>query len=399
MNPQITPIVLNQQGLSFTLSGVDVSVANAIRRTILSQIDRLTLGNVVVEENTSAQFHNEIIKHRLQSIPVIMDLRTVEEMEDFCDKYYIEIDVHNTTEAKMYVTTEHIQILERNAEENSNRKGSVPDARVVFPPYKTHYYIDLLRLYPGKGETIPGERLKLTADFQIHRANENSCYTVASKCAYYNTVDMGKAMDAWTKLEKAGINDGWTADIVALKKRDFLALDADRYYKPNSFDFTVRSIGIYEENDLVFRACGLIVRTLEQLKVNIEADAVHMYPSTESTMENAWDIVLKNGTSISKGIEEEENVNAWRKNTMHDGHSIGTILDHLMYRDYVEGKKTVTYSGFAKFHPHNKDSVLRVALRSSDDIQTALKSYLVNCCDQAIQVFKRVEPFFGKNAP
>ena len=39
MNPIVTNIVENNHILEFTLQNVDVSVANAIRRTVLSEID------------------------------------------------------------------------------------------------------------------------------------------------------------------------------------------------------------------------------------------------------------------------------------------------------------------------------------------------------------------------
>jgi len=386
MNPQITHVVSNPQGLSFTLSGVDVSIANALRRTMLTQIDRLVLADIHIEENTSAQFHNEIVKHRLQSVPVHLSLPGLKEMTQFCENHIMELDLQNNTEEIMYVTTEHFRVV------NSTTGVilSPAETRVLFPAYKLYYYTDLLRLQPGKGETIQGERIKLRAAFQVARAQENSCYTVVSKSTFHNTVDMDKAMQAWNIIEANGEKEGWTAEMTTLKKRDFLALDADRYFRPHSFDFVVRSIGIYDEEDLVARACRLLSNTLQKLQGDVEADTVSIYPSSArsenaSSMEHSWDVVLP----VVHHLED-------RTVLWSDGHSIGPLLDHLIYRHYVEDKKTATFSGFAKFHPHNKECVLRVALRSADG-RDLLKTYLVECCKEAVQTLERIEMMFVKN--
>lgn len=370
------------------MSGVDVSVANALRRTLLTQIDRLVLADFTIEDNTSTQFHNEIVKHRLQSVPVHLALPGLKEMSAFCEQHVVEVDVQNNTEEIMYVTTEHFRVVNKV----TGVILSPNETRVMFPAYKLYYYTDLLRLLPGKGETIQGERIKLRAAFHIARAQENSCYTVVSKSTFHNTVDMDKALQAWTAIEAKGYKDGWTAEMTALKKRDFLALDADRYFRPNSFDFVVRSIGIYEEEDLMVRACRLLTQTLQKLQGDVEADTVSIYPSSAraenaSSMEHSWDVVLP------VVHHTEDRTVLWS-----DGHSIGPLLDHLLYRHYVEDKKTATFSGFAKFHPHSKESVLRVAMRSADG-RDLLKTYLIDCCKEATQVLEHIEVLFVKGRP
>jgi 3-phenylpropionate/cinnamic acid dioxygenase small subunit len=351
----------------------------------------------VVEENTSTQFHNEILKHRLQCIPVHWKAKTVKDMQTFCNQHYLVLDVKNETDEKMYVTTEHFQIVNRETGE----KLSTTETRVLFPPYKNYYFMDLMRLQPGRGDTIQGERIQLRADFIVHRAQENNCHNVVSKCSFHNTVDMDKAMQVWDKIETNGKKEGWTSDMVEIKKRDFMALDVDRYFKPNSFDFVVRSIGIYEEEDIVQRACRLLIQTFRQLQDDFEADAVEIYPSSTratnaSTMENSWDVILQEGIGVIGG-EDDEDGERRRERIMKDGHSVGVILDYLMYVKYVEQEKTALYSGFAKFHPHNHDSVLRVALRATNDGRTMLKTYLAETCKMAVQVLEKIETIFRKN--
>ena len=66
----------NESALYFTMSNVNVSIANSIRRTILSDIPTVVFKTVpfseskaTIIENTSI-FNNEIIKQRLGCIPI-----------------------------------------------------------------------------------------------------------------------------------------------------------------------------------------------------------------------------------------------------------------------------------------------------------------------------------------
>ena len=73
MNPTIQDIVQEGDILHFTLSGVVVSFANAIRRTILSDIPMVVFRTFPHNENkckitaNNTKLNNEIIKHRLSA--------------------------------------------------------------------------------------------------------------------------------------------------------------------------------------------------------------------------------------------------------------------------------------------------------------------------------------------
>ena len=78
MNPQISQIEEDGDVYKFTLSDIDVSIANALRRTILSEIPINVIHTETHEENqctisiNTTRLHNEIMKQRLSSIPIHM---------------------------------------------------------------------------------------------------------------------------------------------------------------------------------------------------------------------------------------------------------------------------------------------------------------------------------------
>ena len=92
MNPTIEPIDCDDDSVCFRLSGVNVSLANAVRRTILSDIPMVVFRTTPNEENkcniiaNTSRLNNEIIKQRLSCIPIFID-----NIEEFpIDKYYLE---------------------------------------------------------------------------------------------------------------------------------------------------------------------------------------------------------------------------------------------------------------------------------------------------------------------
>ena len=74
MDPKISNISELESQYKFTLSGVDVSLINALRRTILSEIpitcvytENYKDNDCSIQSNTS-RLHNELIKHEIDLI-------------------------------------------------------------------------------------------------------------------------------------------------------------------------------------------------------------------------------------------------------------------------------------------------------------------------------------------
>ena len=93
--------------LKFTLSEVNVSIANALRRIILSEIPIVVFRVSPSDKNkcsviaNTCGLNNEIIKHRLSCIPI-----HIKDVDTFPIKNYImELNVQNNTDTTIYVTS------------------------------------------------------------------------------------------------------------------------------------------------------------------------------------------------------------------------------------------------------------------------------------------------------
>ena len=163
MEPKITELHEDNDTLYFKLSNTNVSVANAIRRTILSDIDTVCFITTPHSENQSvfnintSRMNNELLKQRLSSIPIHI---TDEEFP--LDDYVLEVNVKNDTEETIYVTTKDFKIKNITTDKYLTETA----ARDIFPPNRiTNDFIDFIRLRPHLGNAGQGEEISLTCKF------------------------------------------------------------------------------------------------------------------------------------------------------------------------------------------------------------------------------------------
>jgi len=356
--------------LTFTINNLDVSYINAIRRTILSDIEVVVFKTTPYEENKSnimintTRLNNEILKQRLSCIPICMenfDKGTIK-------NYLLELDVENKTDTTMIVTTKDFKI--RDLKSDTLLEDGI--VKKIFPPFipptgNGEYYIDFVRLRPKISDEIPGERIKLTCEFSVSTAREDSMFNVTGTCSYGCTPDEEKIAEQLEIRKQKWKDENKKENEILFEAANWKLLEALRYVKRNSFDFVIQSLGIYDNEQIIIKSCNVLLNKLENLNNSVDQDEIDIN-AADNTMENCYDIVLVN-----------------------EDYTIGNMLNYELYRIFYLDLKMLDYVGFKKLHPHDNNSILRLTLtdktKGISTVKTIFKS-VINECVKKIQSIK-----------
>lgn len=375
------PIVSNKNEdngvLKFTLSQINVSIANAIRRIVLSEIPCIVFKTTPYEENkaliytNTSRLNNEIIKQRLSCIPIHID-----DLAFPIEDYILEVNEKNDTDTIKIVTTSDFKI--KNIK--NGKYLSKEAVHKIFPPDNiSSSYIDFVRLRPKLSDDIDGEQIHLECSFSIGNAKDDGMFNVVSCAAFGNTVDILEANRVWNEKEIVLREEKQSPEDIEYIKKDWYALDALRHYKPNSFDVAIETVGVFENENIVKQACSIMITKLEKFKQEILDHGDRLIQPVESTIKGCHDIKLEGEDyTLGKVIEY----------VLYETQYLGTETYNKSYK----GNKKLVYCGFRKPHPHINESYIRVGANKIN------KDYIVDIvsssCDKAVVVFSKIMEYF-----
>ena len=358
-------VTINKRGIEmqFTLSGVDVSIANAVRRTIVVDIPCVVFETFPYEKNkcvihkNTTKLNNEIIKQRLSCVPIhITDLSLP------IDNYKIIVEKVNDSDTIQYITTEDFKIYDIK---NSKFISEAENTKIFPPDPITKRYIDIVKLRPQMSTEIKGEALHFECTLSISSAKDNGMFNVVSTCAYGNTIDSEKGTVELGKYLKESKKKGLNKEEMAIAEKNWNILDSQRHFVENSFDFTIETVGVFENHDIVKASCNVLITQLQELRKVFESGDITIDEST-STLENCYDIRLQN----------------------HD-YTIGKLLEFMLYDQYFVDKKTVGFCGFRKNHPHDDFSIIRLAYNESIEKTTVINNFIY-VIDLSIELYNKI---------
>lgn len=365
MNPIISQISEDQGHLYFRIAQCNVSIANALRRIILSEIPTIVFRTSPYERNNSTfdinttRLNNELIKQRLSCIPI-----HISDTEFPYKNYIIEVDKKNEGDAIDYVTTADFKIKDLI----TNTYLTPAATKAIFPPNAlTGDYIDFVRLRPRISENISGEHLKMSCTLDIGMAKEDNAFNITSTCAYACSLDETKIKQTWLAKEAELKKNGIKKEDIEFAERDWHFLDARRIFIPDSFDFVLQTVGPFDNMAIIFKAAHVMLRKLIDFKNTIQAEP-DLIVASEATIANSFDI-----------------------NIPREGYTLGKVIEFVLYNMHYG--KTLTYCGFRKPHPHIDLSLIRLGFSDAAD-KAVVTSYLLGAADEAIKVFTKIASAF-----
>lgn len=371
MKPFVNRMSEDNGELNFTLSGVNVSIANSIRRIILSEIPCVVFRTAPYSENkvfiqtNTTRMNNELIKQRMSCIPIYITDTSMP-----MEQYKVMLDKQNEGDTILHVTTEDFTIIDTNTE------TALPQTMVksMFPPDSlTGDYIDIVRLRPRLSETIEGEHIVLSASFAIGTAKENGSFNVVSTCGYGNTVNADMANDYLSKYVDGLKMEQLSEDTIEFKKKDWLLLNSELYSIPDSYDFTIETVGPFENKRIVLKCIHVMMDKIIKFKSAIQTE----------------DILHTSDTSLDHGFDIQ---------LIGEDYTLGKALEYLLFARHYDrhsptSDKSLNFCGFKKTHPHIDESIIRLGFVAPTDKNSVIQ-ILTETCKALEAIYVDIATFF-----
>ena len=222
-------------------------------------------------------------------------------------------------------------------------------------------FVDYFQL----ADNIPGQHLKFSCKFSISTAKDNGSYNVVSTCAYGNTPDYVKIEDA----EKLIIDELKTKhedeEMFNLELNDWKTITAKRIFQVNSFDFTIKTLGVFSNKSLLKKAINIIIERLKNVN-QIFTQTSKYITDSNTTIPNSYNIILEN-----------------------EDYTIGKVIEFILYNNYYNGQQILSYCGFYKPHPHINFSIIRIGFKTEQPIDSAQR-LVVESTLFAIDIYEKL---------
>lgn len=368
--PQILSSREEKDTLYFTLANVDTSIANGLRRLILNDVPGAVIPSYPYEKNqieflvNTTRHTNEILKQRISSIPIhIKDLTVL-------DQLMLEVNKQNNGELVDYVTTDDFVVFNKDTQtplESSEIRRIFPHDPITNDP------LLLARLRPKLREDGQGEHLHFRATFAIGSGKDSGMYLQASTCAYGMTVDTDRQAEEWrresTRMQEEATKHGvpLTEEDLAFEEENWYLGQGKRITIPNHFDFRVKSVGVYSNNELIRMACQSMFDKIEAIERAIQEQTLSIETS-QTGLTHGFDVRL----------EKED-------------YTFGKVFEYALHEMFYRGRKEkrLSYVGFRKEHPHDDYCLVRVGCVDETEIPT-LMNMMRECLDELRKVYAHI---------
>jgi len=102
---ELTSFTKKDGRIRFNIKGVDVGMANALRRTIISQVPAMAIEKVRFHKNSSI-LNNEILAHRLGLMPLTTDLAKARKSKEYVVTLKLDVAGPKTVHASEMTTSD-----------------------------------------------------------------------------------------------------------------------------------------------------------------------------------------------------------------------------------------------------------------------------------------------------
>lgn len=338
--PYLKNLTVNHDICSFDLdntsSKIKISLANAIRRIMISNIETYIINpeNTTIHENNSI-YSNEFLKHRLSLIPIVSNISNLqyENIIISCKKINNDEVVENILVSEFIV---------KNTEDNSIIQNNTffKFSNILLAKLKTNNYISF--------------ECKLTKN---NAENGGSFFSPVCGCIYTFKIDD-------IKVNKI------TKDMSVKDKNSFMLEDNERIYEKNKigapmvYKFSMEMTGFYDSKTTINLGINTLINKINNLSENF------------NDLEKSNTIRQRNiGDDFYYFIVDDEN------------ETLGELLS-----TYIMDNKDIFYCGYVIEHPLKKNILLKIKLKDlimNEDIRNIVK-IIIDTNNYLIEILNKI---------
>ena len=339
----ITNIKNNSKTLEFDINDIDVGLLNAVRRVIISDIPNVAVyfdsydinnNDIKFIKNTSV-LHNEFTGHRISLIPLFFDKDEINDFDPEKYKFVIE------EKGPKVVTTQDIRIFDNNDQEYSK-----DFQKKIFPVDDiTGDHIIITKLKTEE------EVIHLEFRGRIGTAKQHSRWCPISTCTYFNNVDETLVSKEMKKLE-TNDNQFNTLDKYRLFQKN-------EYGEPNSFHMIIESECRLTPSYIFIQAREILLNKIDNFLENHVLDVIdqesHLYAIT----------------------------------ILGENHTLGNMLQVLIFNLYVRNKNIVDFIGYVQPHPLEEKIIFKIRFYKEMD-NNSIQEFMEEATERVKDEIKKI---------
>lgn len=363
---------------TFRMEGTHVTYANTLRRLILTGVETVAFRSDMTSDGTTSAVKvkrndtpmtNEMLADRIGLIPIHIP----KPLEWNGDDYNFYLNVSGSKDQTTFVEAGDFKVFDISKkvyqpvdEDGNDQKeddiGLELRAADFFPKNPlTGTTCLIATLQPGSGATQ--QTIELVAKATKGTGREHARFIPVSQCTYEYTVNTDKERREamfleWLSVTKKASGIDKESEQYNILLREFNTMQVKRCFKvndkgePNSFDFTIESVGILPVSYIVGRAC------------EVGENMCGRYANLDKNTPIPSDLTISSSESRIIGYDF-----LFRG---HD-HTLGNLLQTWLVQHHIEGSASpkITYAGYSVPHPLRDEMVLRIGVEDDDDEGTA----------------------------
>ncbi len=424
----VSNVTMDSGTLDFELSGsheygLDKSVVNAIRRTLLTdiptvafEVDEGEKQDITMVKNDTV-LHNEMLMHRIGLLPLYLNPDT------FQKNYLFECKVKHETDAPFqFVTANDIEIYplkshmiqrleaSNNSDDMNERETlmelldthdpdnydlrkplSQAEKDKIFRPYVFRKQKSYCLLNELKSTHTPGtyQQLHFYGSPSVKTAKDNGRYQAVSKACYSFLKD--DDLFQQTVKEKIAL-DSIPDDKVEQFTTKMTLAESERYYyrdkdgEPYRYQFSVKSCHYWDSSDLMKRSLDILMNRCHEIKQGF----LYLLQEKESAIR----------------VTKDSEGHTYKYTLYNQGHTMGSLIQsHLSRKCIHPGSDSLLHlCGYKMPHPLTPEIVLFVTLnpkhkvckQDSTQILQTLTAYLMDQMEEIRNLLKEISDVVKK---